>query len=99
MTETATDLIRRLEEATEGSYELSLAVGDFVGSFQHYTTSIDAALTLVPEGWEWVLEWETNPDIARCKMGNPDIGLIFEAPTLALAFCAAALRARRPDME
>ena len=53
------DLIKRLEEATEGNLELSIAVGEHVGAkkrYEHwgsenpshlrYTTSLDAALTL-----------------------------------------------------
>ena len=58
------ELIERLERATEGSRGLDARVGiaangkmlrhpNVRGSWiwPHYTTSIDAALTLVPEGW------------------------------------------------
>lgn len=74
----------------------------FYGVCPHYTTSIDAALTLVPEGWDWQLEWEDGAEsvffeskgIARVEMGNPDLRICPEAATPALALCAAALRAR-----
>jgi hypothetical protein len=54
---------------------------------------LDAAMTLVPEGWEWQLEntgGETfGPFVA--KFGQlRDV----EAKTLPLAICAAGLRAR-----
>lgn len=54
--------------------------------------SLDAALTLVPEGWDWVI----NSDGA-CTLEHPDHAVpLVEAfaATPALALCAAALRAR-----
>lgn len=64
-----------------------------------YTASLDAAMTLVPEGWEWSLEAEEtemvwpvlSPWTHRCQMGHL---IDREAATPALALCAAALRAR-----
>lgn len=57
-----------------------------------FTASLDAAMTLVPEGWEWALE-NTGGDTFGpfvAKFGQlRDI----EAKTLPLAICAAALRA------
>ena len=71
-----------------------------------YTTSLDAAKTLVPEGCGWVAGWgQTRPDE---PMGGAQItpsaryngsfmaGEVIaeaEAATPALALCAAALRA------
>jgi hypothetical protein len=56
-----------------------------------------AALLLLPgPDWEWSLEWETGSDgemFARCALGDPMRHRDCEAPTLALAICAAALRA------
>jgi hypothetical protein len=57
-----------------------------------YTHSIDAALTLVPEGWEWSLSYEAGKYC--CEAGDPLIGLCSEAPIPAIALCIAALRAR-----
>lgn len=61
------------------------------------TASLDAAMTLVPEGWwiqhlgqligGWACRIETN--------GPPSASLgLFFAPTAALTICAAALRSR-----
>ena len=52
-------LIERLEAAETGTRKLDEAIGKLMGYREginiglspHYTTSIDAALTLVPEGW------------------------------------------------
>ena len=107
------DLIHELKQATEGSRELDWNIHKFLnivtdmGEYRttmvgvwlpHYTTSLDAALTLVPEGWEWELEWEhstvAETEIARCKMGDPLLFIDPEAATPALALCIAALKAR-----
>ena len=58
------NLIEKLEQAPEGSRELDVAIWNATcadnplarvttlpAGHHHYTTSIDAALTLVPEGW------------------------------------------------
>lgn len=55
------DLIERVERAPGGSRELDHAIADAVlgkvkppyvrGHCEKYSTSIDAAMTLVPEGW------------------------------------------------
>lgn len=61
-----TDLIARLEEATEGSRDLDADIWDTLmpGLYsiyyrhQHapaYSVSMDAALTLVPNGWTWAV--------------------------------------------
>lgn len=62
----------------------------------HYTTSIDAALTLVPDGWNWHLITEFDGiNAAVFPPGNavdyPDV----TASTPALALCIAALKARQ----
>lgn len=63
-----------------------------------YTSSIDTALTLVPEGWSWdcglIINdrdftshvWRDEPTEAGIMRGK--------GPTPALALCVAALRAR-----
>lgn len=68
-----------------------------------YTASIDAAMTLVPEGWqlikiEWfnvndswrafMRDWHIQSDTFAAKTGDG------QAATPALALCIAALRAR-----
>lgn len=96
-------LIKKLEAATEGSRELDGDIhyhdrkpypkgGWNTDGLPHYTTSIDAALRLVPEGFIW--------DVASTGqawvMGGLDNEqhLVTSAPTPALALCIAALKAR-----
>jgi len=58
-----------------------------------FTASLDAAMTLVPEGWRFVID----NDGCHCRMtrrsrqGSDIYGF---AGSMALALCAAALRAR-----
>ena len=64
-----------------------------------YLGSIDAAMLLVPEGWEWQADTLTmgaeRDKHAWFRLHRPDYGEQFEAEaaTPALALCAAALRA------
>lgn len=105
------DLIAKLESATEGSRELDALIWQALGNpvprrpdwpyhvpAPTWTTSIDAALSLVPEGWEWALEFNQNNDetawVATCRMGDPMLFIEPEAATPALALCIAALKAR-----
>ncbi len=69
-----------------------------------YTTSIDGALTLIPEGWAWFVEWIGTPfteGAARLWIpsqrtrGLETEQFQTEAKTPALALCIAALRARQ----
>ena len=61
-----------------------------------YTASLDAALTLVPDGWRWAVS--TTNDDPPCAFGHsPDKSFWIEdtpAETPALALCVFALRAR-----
>ena len=60
----------------------------------HYTSSIDAALTLVPEGWCFRIEGgPAFGGLASVGDGHPLAGQTVSAATPALALCAAALRA------
>lgn len=72
-----------------------------------YTASIDAAMSLVPEGWNWMAGNRNQPD-ARAYVENNEMAfegagfrknpariwheVVAAAPAIAL--CAAALRAR-----
>ena len=66
----------------------------------HYTASVDAALTLVPEGMLVALEIGES---TRAAVGNDVeagfLGYAATAPTPALALCAASLRARSASDE
>ncbi len=66
----------------------------------HFTTSIDAALTLVPEGWIWTLAMVGGRAEARLLAGDTISKCeLAYAPTPALALCIAALKARQPPPE
>jgi hypothetical protein len=66
-------------------------------------TSLDAALSLVPEGWKWSCDFTQRPlfqDCGRADLYAPGIGddrpadvTDIYAATPALALCAASLRA------
>jgi len=66
-----------------------------------YTASLDAAMTLVPEGADWMLDNFDGPVGKRCTaevfakagIGKDGFGTCFAASP-ALAFTAACLRAR-----
>lgn len=68
-----------------------------------YTASIDAALTLVPEGGGFLLAasaTDAKADVCTTMLGDPE-AIWFpggRAKTPALALCAAALRARAQSM-
>lgn len=61
-----------------------------------YTTSLDAAMTLVPEGHDWSLFSDNGTAIAGCMPASEDGCDLTDVPgaTPALALCAAALRAQ-----
>ncbi len=78
-------------------------------NFPYYTSSIDAALTLVLEGFRWRVE-RYNIDETKCRAELAEVGQIINAgmdygigikcraqtsaSTPALALCIASLRAR-----
>lgn len=60
-----------------------------------YTASLDAALSLVPEGWEWIVFGAGGADVWH--VGNDAVLHRIDetyAATPAIALCIAALRAR-----
>ena len=63
-----------------------------------FTASIDAALTLVPEGWQMIYGQDVpERSFRRLSLNKGGFSPYFQglAATPALALCAAALRARR----
>jgi hypothetical protein len=94
------ELIERLEAATGPDREMDFAIAAAVGwpdsphSHQHarrYSDSLDAALTLVPEGATWLAAGHpTQRARASVPVSTPAIA----GATPALAICIAALRAR-----
>lgn len=68
-----------------------------------FTASIDAAMTLVPEGWLMAGLWERNTKLPnwrwKAELWSPDAdrnvsGIARNSESPALALCAAALKAR-----
>lgn len=98
-------LIARLESATQGSRELDAMIYGTINpkrsfrSFRfegvpHYTTSVDAALTLVPEGMRWTCGFSNHvPHNAQVWTSTG----FYEGEcdsNRAIALCIAALKAR-----
>lgn len=95
-------LIARLEAATGPDRELDIAIWHYLGNPKErtpllwvgcYTSSIDAALTLVPEGHDWSIG-DVNGHFGGTPVayvGN-DTARFGETPALSL--CIAALKAR-----
>ena len=81
------------------------------GPIPAWTGGIDAALTLVPEGWDYSIGTDTRKDESARKYGWARVmeraedhpghytgnELYAEAATPALALCAAALKARESE--
>ena len=72
--------------------------GHYARELSRYTTGLDAAVTLVPEGYKWAV-WHDGQ--ARVRVSGPETPAFlapsweaFDVTTPALALCAAALRAR-----
>jgi hypothetical protein len=65
----------------------------------HYTTSLDAALTLVPEGWEWAVSTGYAeifpPDFSPSDNPNSVMVAASVRRTPALALCIAILKANK----
>jgi len=102
------DLIKKLEAATEGSREFDAKVAEVIGFFDgqrasyslnidlipYYTTSIDAALTLVPEGWSRPWIKRHNGHHWSVELHQPSTERQGRHKELPLALCIAALKAR-----
>lgn len=116
-------LLTDLEQATEGSRELDIAIAaeispDSQGVVEfglralregvpHYTTNLQDALLLVPEGHMWSVQYDPSDDetVVECLLdewiGGPETGgsyrpgpeIIRKGEKPALALCIACLRA------
>jgi hypothetical protein len=100
---TADDLIYAAARARDGSdathpgnYFIKSRSGMSCRSAPHYTSSIDAALTLVPEDRDVILKiYGPGENVAFCPFKDGSFSKTFsKAATPALALCIAALRAR-----
>ena len=76
-----------------------------LGRVQPYTSSLDAALGLVPKGWDWQIGTLSSPSRAapalRATVFHDRMGMVLaneycegRAQTAPIALCIAALRAR-----
>lgn len=104
------ELIAKLEKAEAGSRELDACIAEMLspsddpaydamlyGDYPpRYTTSIDAALTLVPERTQLALNRTGFEDQADTCRAEVDWSNSTWADTLPLALCIAALKARAP---
>jgi hypothetical protein len=99
------ELAERCEKATADSFDLNHAIAIALGiASEPFTASLDAAMTLVPEGRDQVLmnvkveSFHVGENDRRhmAKLFAPYSGEYVEgrSATPALALCAAALRAR-----
>lgn len=91
------ELAERCEAATGPDRELDLAVGEectvpgeSLFPVPPVTASLDAAMTLVPEGYENPLRLYIAGEATAVFIGQIEAAAL----TPALAICAAALRAR-----
>ena len=65
----------------------------------HLTTSIDAALTLVPEGMFWSIDSSGSAYICQLDSGGQRGSVrVGDGESPALALCIAALKARQNDL-
>ena len=94
------ELIAKLEAATEGAWaldkEIAVLEREKIGDCADdevppFTTSLDAALTLVTRG----TQWHVNTSEYAEYRAEVDYGMSIWAKTAPLAFCIAALKARR----
>lgn len=97
-------LAERCEQAMGPDRKLEIEIGHIAHPnamiTREYTASLDAALTLVPEGFVTNLGNDTGAAWAHVWSDGPDYdGMIpgSRAVTMPLALCAAALRSRATD--
>lgn len=79
---------------TEGQWK------HFEDQLPHYTTSLDAALTLVPEGWEWQIFSDDQASVFKRPDSGGGYSEIYDGenpvfPALALAIAALKTRVKQ----
>ncbi len=100
------ELISALEKATGPDRwidnEIAKLIGlempsDCAGWPAEFTHSIDAALTLVPEGWSYNIgknEIGTNAQVVLGRSHPTNSNVFLEGTHIAIVICIAALKAR-----
>lgn len=94
------EFIREYPARDERDGEYITSYANYAG-LPRYTTSLDAAVSLVPEGWGVKAEWNMGYGTA-VTVGHVGPNKLYDRPdhwataaTPALALCIAALKARR----
>jgi hypothetical protein len=96
---------RRLSVLLAGPLGPRLSPVDYDGYIKPptYTASLDAAISMVPEGFGWNIHAPSSPDqynLPAARIWGRDRGTFqANAATPAIALCAAALRALAGDSE
>lgn len=94
------DIMQRLSEATEGSRELDAEIakaidlrhwGQPTANIPHYSTSIDAALTMLAPETFWGVEGPQSDGMYEAEISAGPWQSIERAATPALALCGAAV--------
>src|SRR3990167_4925331 len=87
--------VRKDDNCASGTFCRKSRSGAYLQAAPHYTTSIDAALTLVPAGSSGAIAWSEHCT-AICSNTRlvPEGKNAEKAATLPLALCIAALKAR-----
>ena len=74
-----------------------------MGTSLRYTTSLDAALTLMPGGWVWTVQIDYELP-GRARLFNDDLvptarsaGIVADAATPVLALCIAIMKAMKAE--
>ena len=91
-------------EREEPSRKLDVSISDALGyahdgSLPFYTTSLDAAVTLVPEGFIWRVSGSSEGRFFASLHPAARDAVTGQAKTEPMARCAAALRARAAVLE
>lgn len=70
--------------------------GGFDQLVSRYTASLDAAMSLVPEGYSWILYSDGSCEVGPTPIAGSmmDAEFTVDAETPAIALCAAALKSR-----
>lgn len=90
------------DECAPGTYWISAFSGLSLRTADPFTASLDAAMTLVPEGWDWSAGTLGNGKGGHSFMrpaGRHYPRVEVDAATPALALTAASLRARAHEAE
>jgi hypothetical protein len=96
------ELAERCEAAAGPDDALDWSIAEAIGCAPGlpYSASLDAAMTLVPEGWDVRMGSNSGAPWAQCKRTRPLVDCHNgAATTLPLAICAAALRSRSQTTE